>query len=394
MKGLLTTLGLVLFASNLSAQGGFLGVRLQEYDGPGTVVREVIIPSAAEIMGLQSGDLMLSISGRKTPDIDTVIEVVGSFAPGDIVTIDFSREGVRMQCRGLLGRNPSAVFNRGLSLPANTFPVFPDLLDMQNLQNLPDIHDMLELFDNMEFQMQGASGHQVQITYPESTPATERESLIAEARETYGDDVSVEFRGNSHMVEIRSTYSNTDDDIPLILDLESLLDGAKFETVAPQLDAAEESLSLEAALETGKPVLLDFTAEWCMPCKMLASQVIDNPEYAELMNSFAVVRVDIDEQADLAARYRVRGIPDLRILSASGEEMARSIGFNGKDEVATWLQQQLAKALADSPGSKQFTPSEGASSDRERLRQELRQEMEKLRAELQELRDELSRLPM
>jgi len=377
MKVLLATLGLVLFASSLPAQGGFLGVRLQENDGPGTEVREVIIPSAAEIMGLQAGDLLLSISGRNTPDIDTVIDVVGSFASGDIVTVGFLRAGERMQIRGVLGRNPSAVNNRGLGL----------------LPNLPGIPDMSELLDNIEVQIKGASGHQVQITYPESTPATERESLIAGARETYGDDVIVEFRGNSHLVEIQSTYSNSDVEIPLIVDLESLLEGAKFETVAPQLGAEEESLSLEAALETGKPVLLDFTAEWCMPCKMLASQVIDNPEYAELMNSFAVVRVDIDEQADLAARYRVRGIPDLRILSASGEEMARSIGFKGQDEVATWLQQQLAKALADSPGSIQFTPSEGASSDRERLRQELRQEMERLRTELQELRDELSRLP-
>ena len=387
MKVLLATLGLVLFASSLPAQGGFLGVRLQENDGPGTEVREVIIPSAAEIMGLQAGDLLLSISGRNTPDIDTVREVVGSFASGDIVTVGFLRAGERMQIRGLLGRNPSAVNNRGLGLLPNSFPLFPEL------PNLLDTPEMSELLDNIEVQIKGASGHQVQITYPESTPATERESLIAEARETYGDEVIVEFRGNSHLVEIQSTYSNSDVEIPLIVDLESLLEGAKFETVAPQLGAEEESLSLEAALETGKPVLLDFTAEWCMPCKMLASQVIDNPEYAELMNSFAVVRVDIDEQADLAARYRVRGIPDLRILSASGEEMARSIGFKGQDEVATWLQQQLAKSLADSPGSIQFTPSEGVSSDRERLRQELRQEMERLRTELQELRDELSRLP-
>jgi len=292
-----------------------------------------------------------------------------------------------MQIRGLLGRNPSAVNNRGLSLRPNSFPLFPEL------PNLPDIPDMSELLDNIEVQIKGASGHQVHITYPESTPATERESLIAEARETYGDDVIFEFRGNSHLVEIQSTYSNSDVEIPLIVDLESLLDGAKFETGTPQLDTAEESLSLEAALETGKPVLLDFTAEWCMPCKMLASQVIDNPEYAELMKEFAVVRVDIDEQADLASRYRVRGIPDLRILSASGEELARSIGFNGKDEVATWLQQQLAKSLEESPGSINPAQSEGAINDRERLRQELREEMERLRTELQELRDELSRLP-
>ena len=87
-----------------------------------------------------------------------------------------------------------------------------------------------------------------------------------------------------------------------------------------------ESLVLQA----DKPVLVDFWASWCMPCRMVAPVV---EELAEDMRDTAYVgKVNVDEQPGLAERYKVYSIPTL-IKFEKGQEQERLVGVQSKERL-------------------------------------------------------------
>ena len=86
-------------------------------------------------------------------------------------------------------------------------------------------------------------------------------------------------------------------------------------------------------LKSDKPVLIDFNADWCGPCRMLRP-VID--ELSEERSEYKFVSINIDKEEDLAEQYNVSSIPCLVIIK-DGEEVSRSIGFKPKDELESFL---------------------------------------------------------
>lgn len=82
-------------------------------------------------------------------------------------------------------------------------------------------------------------------------------------------------------------------------------------------------------LNSDKPVLLDFFASWCGPCRMVAP-ILD--EIAEEREDIKVCKVDIDEQPELASRYRVMSVPTLMVLK-NGQIMEQSIGAKPKHQI-------------------------------------------------------------
>ena len=86
-------------------------------------------------------------------------------------------------------------------------------------------------------------------------------------------------------------------------------------------------------LKSDKKVLVDFNAEWCGPCKMLAP-VLD--EMSESNNSVKFVSINVDENQDLASKYNVMSIPCL-VLIENGEETKRSIGVIPKSEIERFI---------------------------------------------------------
>ena len=82
-------------------------------------------------------------------------------------------------------------------------------------------------------------------------------------------------------------------------------------------------------LNSEKPVLLDFFASWCGPCRMVGP-ILD--EIAEEREDIKVCKVDIDEQPELASRYRIMSVPTLMVLK-NGQIMEQSIGAKPKHQI-------------------------------------------------------------
>ncbi|MGD8997285.1 MAG: thioredoxin [Anaerolineae bacterium] len=83
-------------------------------------------------------------------------------------------------------------------------------------------------------------------------------------------------------------------------------------------------------LQADKPTLVDFWAEWCGPCRMVAPVVQEIAE--ELGEKMRVAKMDVDSNRETPMQYGIQGIPTL-ILFKDGEEAARIVGFRPKNAV-------------------------------------------------------------
>jgi thioredoxin 1 len=95
----------------------------------------------------------------------------------------------------------------------------------------------------------------------------------------------------------------------------------------------------EEVLKSEKPVIVDFWATWCGPCRML-SPIVD--ELSEEHTEFKVCKINVDEEPALAAQFGVDTIPTLVILR-SGKVLGRLIGFRPKAELLPAIERYLAE---------------------------------------------------
>ena len=96
--------------------------------------------------------------------------------------------------------------------------------------------------------------------------------------------------------------------------------------------------NFESYISGDKPILVDFWAEWCGPCKML------NPTIEELSNDFAdkaiIAKVNIDESPAIAQKYSVRGIPNLLFFN-KGVVAEQLIGVSSKQDISSIIEKLI-----------------------------------------------------
>ncbi len=91
-------------------------------------------------------------------------------------------------------------------------------------------------------------------------------------------------------------------------------------------------------LDSDKPVLVDFWAEWCGPCKMIAPALEEISE--ELGDKVIIAKMDIMESTETPAKFGVQSIP-LMVLFKNGEPVAQKLGAAPKSQLQAWLESEL-----------------------------------------------------
>ncbi|MBP2653825.1 MAG: thioredoxin [Firmicutes bacterium] len=94
----------------------------------------------------------------------------------------------------------------------------------------------------------------------------------------------------------------------------------------------------DKVLGAAQPVLVDFWASWCGPCKMVAPEL--EAVAADYSGKAAVVKVNVDEQQELAQQYGVMSIPTILVFK-DGKEVNRIVGFRPKSEFSSALNSLL-----------------------------------------------------
>ena len=102
-------------------------------------------------------------------------------------------------------------------------------------------------------------------------------------------------------------------------------------------ETSDENFKLDV-LETDIPVLVDFWAEWCGPCKAIAPSLEEISE--EMKDKIKVVKINVDQNPSTSQSYSIRSIPALMIFK-NGKKISEKMGALSKTALISWLNETI-----------------------------------------------------
>jgi len=103
------------------------------------------------------------------------------------------------------------------------------------------------------------------------------------------------------------------------------------------VNVTDENFDVEV-LNSDKPILVDFWAEWCGPCKQIGPTLEEISD--EMANEIIVAKHNIDNEPNTPTKYGVRGIPTM-LLFKSGELKATKVGATTKSNIVSWIKENI-----------------------------------------------------
>jgi thioredoxin:protein disulfide reductase len=122
-----------------------------------------------------------------------------------------------------------------------------------------------------------------------------------------------------------------------------LIGGVFFAWPNPHAEVASswkkyDEKTLAAAKAEGKPIIIDFYADWCIPCKELDAKTFSDPKVAKELDRFTRIKADLTRAEDaktkaLTKEYAILGVPTIVIIDSKGQELkaSRLTGFEGAE---------------------------------------------------------------
>lgn len=102
-----------------------------------------------------------------------------------------------------------------------------------------------------------------------------------------------------------------------------------------------ENLDYQSAKTLGKPMVLDFYAQWCGPCKTISPMIEDlSIEYQE---SVIIGKIDVEESDDLSVEFKIRSVPTIVFLDKTGTEVSRLVGAQTKAKIEENIKKLIAE---------------------------------------------------
>jgi len=116
------------------------------------------------------------------------------------------------------------------------------------------------------------------------------------------------------------------------------------DTVSLSIEWMNFSEGLQKAKQEDKPVMVDFYADWCGPCRMMDQITYEDEKVIEeVMKNFVPVKVDVDVEQALAYQFGIYSIPTIVYLDENGNEVYRTVGYRSVSQILADMNEALSR---------------------------------------------------